>query len=126
MSTHAPSPTAQRIWLGLAFLLLAVFLYYVRDTLPPFLIAFAAAALLDPLLDRMQRRGWSRMWAAAIVFIIFLLVFVGVALVLIPAAVQQASEFIRNAPRYYEEVSARLNALVKEQDLLRRLGPLSP
>src|SRR5207247_1948953 len=73
MSTApASSTTARRIWLVLGCLIVGYFLFRVRDTLPPFLIAFAAAALLDPLLDRLQRRGWSRGAAAGVVFAVFL------------------------------------------------------
>jgi predicted PurR-regulated permease PerM len=103
-------------------LIVGYFLYRVRDTLPPFFIAFAAAALLDPLLDRLQRRGWSRGAAAGVVFAIFLLVFAGVALVLIPAAMQQAGQFVGNLPAYYAELSKRFEALLRaHQGLLSRL-----
>src|SRR5688572_24705864 len=102
MSTAPVSPWAvPRFWAVLAFFALLYFLYLVRDVLLPFLIAYCAAALLDPLLDRMQRRGWSRGVAAAIVFAIFLLVFCGVALVIIPIAVNQAAEFVGKVPTYY-------------------------
>jgi predicted PurR-regulated permease PerM len=115
--------SGRRIGLVGALLALALFLYRVRDTLPPFLIAFAAAALLDPLLDRMQRRGWSRRGAAVVVFGFFLLVFAGVALVLIPAAAQQAAEFVGGVPAYYAELSRRLQeTLGARHDLLLRLG----
>jgi predicted PurR-regulated permease PerM len=124
MSTApASSATARRLWLVVGGLFLGLFLYRVRDTLPPFLIAFAAAALLDPLLDRMQRRGWSRTAAAGVVFAVFLLVFAGVALVLIPAAMQQAGQFVGNVPAYYAELSKRLETLLgAHHGLLHRVG----
>jgi predicted PurR-regulated permease PerM len=114
--------TAQRLWLGAGLLALVFFLYLVRETLPPFLIALTAAALLDPLLDRMQRRGWSRRSAVIVVFAIFLLVFAGVALILIPAAVRQATDLVGSVPSYYEALAKRFQALLgSQQDLLGRL-----
>jgi predicted PurR-regulated permease PerM len=113
---------ARRGWSILALLALAVFLYVVRDTLPPFLIAFAAACLFDPVLDRLQQRGWSRRAATLLVFAVFLLIFAGVALVLIPMAVRQAAEFAADLPGYYKELSERAReALGSQQELLRRL-----
>lgn len=106
----------------MACLAAAAFLYLVRDVLPPFLIAFAIAALLDPLLNRMQRCGWSRRAATLVVFALFLLTFAGVALVLIPAAVRQGAEFAGNMPAYYAALTQRAQvALAAHRDLLTRL-----
>ncbi len=123
-TANAAAPTlVSRAATALGLLALGLFLYLVRDTLPPFLIGFAAASLLDPVLDRMQRRGWSRRAAAVVVFGLFLILFAGVALVLIPAAVQQAAEFVANAPGYYGELARRLQeAMGARHDLLTRLG----
>src|SRR5712692_8468070 len=112
----------QRRWIWWGSLAAAAFLYLVRDVLPPFLIAFAIAALLDPLLKRMQRRGWSRRAATVVVFVLFLLTFTGVALVLIPAAVRQAAEFAGNMPAYYGALVDRAQAaLAAHHALLARL-----
>jgi predicted PurR-regulated permease PerM len=112
----------QRRWLWLGGLVLAAFFYLVRDVLPPFLIAFAIAVLLDPMLKRMQRRGWSRRAATVVVFVLFLLTFTGVALILIPAAVRQATEFAGNMPAYYAELVGRAQAaLASHHALLARL-----
>jgi predicted PurR-regulated permease PerM len=111
-----------RNWIWLGALVAAIFLYLLRDVLPPFLIAFAIALLLDPFLSRMQRWGWSRRTATLVVFGMFLLVFAGVALVLIPAAVRQAAEFAANMPAYYAELAQRAQAtLESHQALLARL-----
>src|SRR5439155_24279988 len=80
------------------------------------------AVLLDPVLDRMQRHGWSRQAATLVVFAIFLLIFAGVALVLIPAAVRQAADFVGNLPDFYTALVARAQAALKAHHaLLARL-----
>src|SRR5262249_15594410 len=58
--------------------------------------------LLDPLLDRMQRHGWSRPAAAVLTFLLFLAVFLGIAMVVLPLAVTQATDLVQNLPAYYE------------------------
>jgi predicted PurR-regulated permease PerM len=123
MVTEDRSPArGARGWIWLGVVALAACLYLLRDVLPPFLIAFAIALLLDPVLSRMQRRGWSRRAATFVVFAIFLLVFAGVALVLIPAAVRQAAEFAGNMPSYYAALSQRAQAaLASHHALLARL-----
>ena len=123
MAAESPRPPiVPRRWIWLGGLAAVAFLYLVRDVLPPFLIAFAVAALLDPLLARMQRWGWSRRAATLVVFALFLLTFAGVALVLIPAAVRQAAEFAGNMPAYYAELTQRAQAaLAAHHEFLARL-----
>src|SRR6266571_4149963 len=123
MAAESPRPPiVPRRWIWLGGLAAVAFLYLVRDVLPPFLIAFAVAALLDPLLVWMQRWGWSRRAATLVAFALFLLTFAGVALVLIPAAVRQAAEFAGNMPAYYAELTQRAQAaLAAHHELLARL-----
>ncbi len=117
-----PPARSPRTWIWQGALGLVAFLYLLRDVLPPFLIAFAIALLLDPLLNWMQRWGWSRRAATVVVFGLFLLAFAAVALVLIPAAVRQAAEFAGNMPAYYAELTQRAQvALQSHQALLARL-----
>lgn len=97
---------------------LLILLYAARGTLPPFLIAFAIAVLLDPLLDRLEAHGWSRIAAVLLVFAFFLLAFLLVALVLIPTAINQAEDLIENFGSYQKRLEAW------GSDLLLRLKPL--
>lgn len=80
--------------------LLVTFLYLVRSILPPFLIAFAVAWLLDPLLDRIQKRGFSRILAVSAVYVAFLAVFVIGLVFLIPVIINQASQLANDLPEY--------------------------
>ena len=79
---------------------LAIFLYKVRGVLPPFVIAFAIAWLLDPLLDRLQRRGFPRAAAIAGVYALFLGVFVLGLVFLVPAIIDQATQLAGDFPSY--------------------------
>ena len=57
-----------------AFVLLAYVAYTVREIWLPLGLAFLVAMVLDPVVDRMERRGWSRTWASVFIFGSFLLI----------------------------------------------------
>lgn len=118
-----PTDSASRTLLLLAGLaLLAAGVWLVRDVLPPFVIAAALALLLDPVLGRMQRAGMPRWAAVGITFLAFVAILFGSMAVLVPLAVNQLSELIRNLPQY----TAQLQSLaddwaLKNAALLQRL-----
>jgi predicted PurR-regulated permease PerM len=117
-----PRPWVRGLWIAAGIAVLLAFLFVVRDTLPPFLIAFAIAALLDPLLDRMQRWGCSRFVAVVATFAIFLGIFLGVSMILVPLAIKQATDLVIRVPDYYEQFSTWARASVTDhQWLLDRL-----
>ena len=68
-------------WVG-SLLVFVLFLVVLRDVLLPFIAALALAYLLDPLADRLERMGMSRMVATIVILVVFLLIFV-LALVLL-------------------------------------------
>lgn len=92
----------QIILFVLAVIILAIFLYLVRSVLPPFVIAFVIAWLLDPVMDRLQCRGCPRIAAVTAVFAIFLAAFVVAMVFLVPAVVDQAVQFGKDYPNYAE------------------------
>ncbi len=102
MNTGAPWYRTVLLTLAGALLVaaLAVFLYHVRGVLPPFVIAFAIAWLLDPLLDRIQRKGCPRPLAIAGVYVLFLGLFVLGLVFLVPAIIDQATQFAGDFPGY--------------------------
>ncbi len=94
---------SSRRWQLLAIAVVIVFLIWL---LAPVLMPFAVAAMLayfgDPLADRLERVGLSRNWAAALVFLLLLLAFVGILLLLVPLISHQIENLIENLPRYGE------------------------
>jgi predicted PurR-regulated permease PerM len=105
--------------LGTVVLLIAAgfFLYNVRGILPPFIIAFAAAWLLDPVLDKLQKQGCSRLVAVVGVYAVFLLVFVVGLAFLIPALGVQAKQLGNDIPTYTTEFSAYTKDLAETHQL---------
>lgn len=80
--------------------LLCVVLYRIRLVFVPFVAGFVVAYLLDPLLDKLEARGWSRVravWAVMAAFIGLL----GLALVLlVPRVLDQIGDAWENRRIY--------------------------
>ena len=70
-------------WLG-ALVLLALVLWLLEPILLPFVAGMVLAYLLDPLTNRLQRLGISRLIAALAVIGLFVLVFVLLILIIAP------------------------------------------
>lgn len=96
-------------WLGaLAFLL--VFLWVFSGILLPFIMGMALAYLLDPIADRLERAGMSRLWATITIVLLSVLVFALVALIGIPLLIGQLSAFLEKLPVYAAELKALGNS----------------
>jgi predicted PurR-regulated permease PerM len=78
--------------LALLALLLWQFASGVLAVAAPFVFGLLLALLLDPLADRLERRGLPRLAAIGIVFLGFLLLLVGFFVVIIPALVNEAGQ----------------------------------
>jgi predicted PurR-regulated permease PerM len=78
--------------------------------LSPVLTPFAVAAILgwmgDPLVDRLELRGWSRNTSVAVVFFVMLLALVVVVLLLVPLIQGQVTTLIQSLPRYQQWIYA--------------------
>src|SRR5687768_323166 len=92
--------TSRTLVILAALAVLAWCVWLIRGVLPPFLIALALALLLDPLLDRMQRAGMPRGVAVTVTFVGFLAVLVGIVAFLVPRAVAQTADLLRNLDTY--------------------------
>lgn len=87
----------------LLFLASCYLLYLVRGAVPIFLIAGLIAYAWEPLLQRLERRGYSRAGAVGFVFLLFLLMFT-IAVAMLASAWQQAQTLGANAGSYQKEL----------------------
>ncbi|MSP67468.1 MAG: AI-2E family transporter [Alphaproteobacteria bacterium] len=97
-----------------------VLLYLLRGMLLPFVAGMAVAYLLDPLADRLERRGLSRTLATALITGAFLLVAVALLLWLLPMLYVQLRAFLQRLPQVLQAVRQHLLPLI--DDLGARLG----
>ncbi|QDY69563.1 AI-2E family transporter [Qingshengfaniella alkalisoli] len=98
-----PVKTQLRIWLG--FLVgLGLLLWALGDVLLPFILGAAIAYMLDPLADRLERIGLSRVASVAVISILFVLIFVVMTLAVIPTLINQATQLINIAPSVFVDL----------------------
>ncbi len=105
-------------WLA-AFVFLVLFLLVFRSILLPFIAGMALAYLLDPVADRLEAIGASRLLATCLILLIFIITFVLALIVLVPILSNQLAGLIERMPSYV----SRLQNLIVDTDnpWLRRL-----
>lgn len=86
-------------WIGVAVLLLA-FLYVFRGILLPFVAGMALAYFLDPVADRLESLGLSRLAATILILIGFLITFILGLVIVVPVLATQLSGLIERLPSY--------------------------
>lgn len=95
----------RRIILTGIFVLLAMgFLWRVQAILPPFVIAFFLAALLDPIVRYLEKHGKTRVQAVFTLYLLGMLCVVFLLALVVPGATRQIEELTGNANGYYEFV----------------------
>src|SRR5262249_60258743 len=90
-----------RFWF-LALLGFLVVIYLLRSMLLPFVAGMAVAYFLDPVCDRLQRLGCSRVWATTIVSVCFVLVLALAILLILPTLQNQVLSFVQRVPRHLD------------------------
>jgi predicted PurR-regulated permease PerM len=91
----------------MVFVVLGYFvLSYLAGVLAPILTALGIAYLLNPLLERLARRGASRAIGAGLLLISFLAVLAVVITFCAPTVAHQLREFVASFPRFFDNLSA--------------------
>jgi predicted PurR-regulated permease PerM len=100
-----------RFWL-ISAIILAVFLYVFSGILLPFVAGMVLAYFLDPVADRLERLGLSRLMATVVILIAFIVVLVLAFVILIPVLATQMADFASKLPEYL----TRLQTLITSFD----------
>lgn len=96
-----------RYW-GIATLVMALVLWFLGDVLLPFVIGSAVAYFIDPVADRLERAGLSRVTATAVIAVASIITFVIMALLVIPTLISQTAELINILPQLTKDLQAFL------------------
>ena len=102
-----PMRDQMKYWCVAAAVFLVV-LWFTGDVLLPFLIGAAIAYFLDPVADRLETLGLSRAMATMMITLIAILIFVLMALLVIPALVTQSVSLFNVAPKLADNFMAFL------------------
>ncbi len=109
---------------GIAMAVFLFVLWWLGDVILPFLLGGAIAYCLDPVADRLERWGLSRVAATALITVLGLLCFVVLALAVVPTLVNQAAGLIEAAPKIANNLQTflteRFPTLVDEGSVVRR------
>ncbi|MCO5073626.1 MAG: AI-2E family transporter [Rhizobiaceae bacterium] len=109
-----------RFW-AIAAVAFGLFIFVFSNVLLPFVAGMALAYFLDPVADRLERLGLSRLSATVIILIGFVTVFLIALMIVVPVLASQLSDFAANVPDYL----SRLQQLITSFDpgwLERRFG----
>lgn len=106
---------------AVAFLLL---LWVLGDVILPFVVGGALAYFLDPIADRLEAWGMTRLGATILISLVGVLVFVLLVLLVVPSLVAQAAQLVNHAPKLAEDAQAllteRFPSLMDEDSTLRQ------
>jgi len=92
----------RRALFWLAMLGLTVFAFWLlRSILTPFVLGMAIAYFLDPVADRLQRRGIPRGISAGVIIVSFSGFVVLLIVLLMPTVIEQVSALASAIPRYF-------------------------
>ncbi len=92
-------------WVG-AVVSFGLFLYIFSSILLPFVVGMTLAYFLDPVADRLERLGLSRMLATLVILISFIVIFVLALMIFVPILVSQLSDFAVRLPGYISQLQA--------------------
>jgi predicted PurR-regulated permease PerM len=96
----------------IAGVVIAVLLYAFSNILLPFVAGMVLAYFLDPVADRLQRIGLSRVMATVLILFAFIVMLTLALVIVIPILVTQLSDFVGRLPQYL----SRLQGLITSFD----------
>jgi predicted PurR-regulated permease PerM len=109
---------------GIFLVVLVAIVWAMGSTLLPFIIGAAIAYFLDPIADRLEARGFSRVTATSIITLFAVLAFLVAAIILMPLLAEQTQELVKKAPEYIASLlnfmSEKFPSLTDSNSAIRR------
>lgn len=103
-------PARQQVtYWSVAALVLVLSLWWLGNVILPFIMGGAIAYFLDPLADRLEKLGLSRAASTAIIGLVTVLIFVILALAVVPMLARQLAQLVALAPDLLSSLQAFLN-----------------
>lgn len=95
---------------GIANAVILIVLWQLGDVILPFILGGAIAYCLDPIADRLEKWGLSRVAAVTMITLITMLTFIILFLLVIPTLVQQSAQLIESAPALVNRLQTALTS----------------
>ncbi len=118
-----PVQTQAKYW-SIILLLLALALWYLGNVILPFVLGGAIAYFLDPVADRLETMGLSRVMSTVVISLFAVMIFVVAFLLVVPTLISQALALVDAAPKLFNQlhdfISARFPSILEENGTLRQ------
>jgi predicted PurR-regulated permease PerM len=111
---------------------LGVFVAYVvsqavvqaRSVIVLVVVSMFIAIGLNPVVEAMTRRGVRRGLAVLVVFVVVIGAFVGLAFAVVPPAVDEGNQFVKNLPQYLQDLKSNgtINRLNNDYGVIDKLS----
>ena len=98
----------QVLFWSVTALVAVLLLWLFSGILLPFVLGMVIAYFLDPVADWLERRGLSRMWATVLILALFVVIFTGVIVILVPVIANQIGGFAERVPEYVDRIQVIL------------------
>jgi predicted PurR-regulated permease PerM len=95
-------------WWGLAAAVFLAALWFLGDVILPFVVGGAIAYFLDPVADRLERAGLSRVAATTVISVSALVVTILLILAVIPTLIGQLTALVNSAPEMFQKLQTLL------------------
>jgi len=102
-------------WL-LFFAASCLLIWLLSDVVMPFVAGMAIAYFLDPVCDRLERIGLSRLMATWVVTIVCTAILIVVLALVLPAAISQTVDLIERLPNMLESVRIAAEGMLERMD----------
>lgn len=89
---------------SVVIVLFVLMLWTLKSILLPFVLGVVIAYFLHPYADRLENKGWSRVWATITVLVSFFALGIGFFLLFLPILIEQGILFLSAIPDYLQSV----------------------
>ncbi len=118
-----PVQTQAKFW-TISIAVLALALWYLGDVILPFVLGGAIAYFLDPVADRLEAMGLSRVMATVVISLLGVLFFVIAILLVVPTLISQALALVDTAPELFRQlhdfIATKFPTLLDESGTIRQ------
>jgi predicted PurR-regulated permease PerM len=94
---------------GIAAAVFVTVLWLFGHVLLPFVLGGAIAYFIDPVADRLERMGLSRAAATGVITVLAVLLFIIVAVAVVPALISQMVDLVGILPQVFRDLQTFLN-----------------
>ncbi|MBD0866101.1 MAG: AI-2E family transporter [Rhodobacteraceae bacterium] len=104
-------PVKQQLtYWGIFAAVFVLVLWFLGDVLLPFVLGAAIAYFIDPIVDRLENLGFSRLAATALITMVAVVIFVLLLVLVIPALIGQIIDLVNLAPQLVQNSQSFIEA----------------